>query len=166
MNNAPTITIRPATWPDDEAVATGLLQNYAAHLAQTPEPILLEAYSGELATLAELWSEPHGVLLLAFFYGKAAGCVAVKVLTDPAGCCELKRLWVELAAQGLGLGRCLVQAAIAWSTARGAARLLLDTVPAAMPQATKLYCSLGFTDTARYNDNAVPGLRFQQLKLR
>ncbi len=78
----------------------------------------------------------------------------------------MKRLWVEPAHRGLRLGRQLAQAAIAWSRDHGSAVLLLDTVPAAMPEAGALYRSLGFVETERHNSNPVPGLQFLKLFLR
>ncbi len=162
------VSIRPAIWPADEAVAINLLQNYADHLAAGhggAAGICLEGYSRELASLAQLWSAPNGVLLLAFVDESPAGCVAVKVRHDRPGSCEMKRLWVEGHARGHSLGRGLAQAAIEWARTQGASSLLLDTVPEAMPQAVALYLSLGFRVTDRHNSNPVPGLQFLQLDL-
>jgi hypothetical protein len=43
---------------------------------------------------------------------------------------------------------------------------VLDTVQEAMPEAAALYQSLGFEEIGRFNDNAVPGVRFYRLMLR
>lgn len=161
--------IRIAAWPGDEEIARGLLRNYAAHLADRPggaANICIQNYDQELAAVAHLWSPPRGALLLAFVGEHPAGCVAIKVREDRAATCEMKRLWVEPHARGHNLGRRLAEAAIVWSRAYGADTLLLDTVPAAMPQAAALYLALGFEVTKRHNDNPVPGLQFMQLRLR
>ena len=162
------VAIRPAAWPEDEAVAVRLLSNYGAYLGSNPggaASICLRNYTAELASLAQMFTEPDGVLLLAVVDGTAAGCVAVKRYIDRPSACEMKRLWVEPQAQGLGVGRLLAQAAIQWARAHGAVTLLLDTVPAAMPQAVALYRSLGFQQTERYNQNPVADLEFFQLHL-
>lgn len=163
-------TIRPAEWPRDEPAAIDLLRDYATFLGTNPNgpvEICLADYERELSGLAGHWSLPNGALLLAFLQnGPPAGCVAIKVRHDRPGSCEMKRLWVAADARGHRLGRRLAQAAIDWARQHGAGELLLDTVPAAMPGAAALYLSLGFVETARHNDNTVPGLQFMRLALR
>ena len=112
----PEIVVRPATWPADEATALPLLRRYADYLAALPTagpPVAIHGYDDELASLAQTWGEPNGVLLLAFVAGVLAGCVAVKARADRQ--CEMKRLWVEPHMRGCRLGRTLVLAAMAWS---------------------------------------------------
>lgn len=87
------------------------------------------------------------------------------VLPYRPGACELKRMWVEPAARGSGLGRMSVHAAVVWAKEHGAAELLLDTAPEAMPGAHRLYTSMGFVPMVRYNDNPVPGIVFLRLAL-
>jgi GNAT superfamily N-acetyltransferase len=155
--------VRQAQWPADQAAAVRLLRNYAAYLSANPAGaanICLVGYEAELASLVERWSKPNGALLLAFVEGEAVGCVAVKVRHDRPGCTEMKRLWVEPAGRGYGMGRRLAQASMDWSRENGFETILLDTVPAAMPEAAALYRALGFTETSRHNDNPVPGLVF------
>ncbi len=170
MKNADqNITIRPAQWPADEVVSTSLLRSYAHFLIHNPAGavnICLTDYEHELATLAERFSEPNGALLLAFIKDNPAGCVAIKIRHDRPGAGEMKRLWVDPAHRGHHLGETLTDAAIQWSRNHGLNTLLLDTVPAAMPQAAELYRSMGFRQTARHNDNPVPGLAFFELDLR
>ena len=160
------VAIRPAVWPQDQDTAKRLLRNYAAHLAGGPANICIADFDRELDNIATAWSLPQGVLLLAFAAEQPAGCVAVKVRHDRHATCEMKRLWVEPAARGHSLGRRLSQSAIRWASDFGADTLLLDTVPAAMPQAAALYVALGFTETERHNTNPVPDLQFMQLRLR
>ncbi len=167
--NYSAVVVRRATWPHDEAAAVRLLHSYAAFLANRPNDatsICLTDYGVERARLTTCFSEPTGVMLLAFLSSDAVGCVAVKACSDKSAACEMKRLWVEPAAQGSGLGRLLAETAIQWARDRGAAMLLLDTVPEAMPKAAALYRSLGFLPTERYNKNDVPGLQFLRLNLR
>ena len=166
MRSSAAALIRIAAWPQDEDIARTLLRNYAAHLAGGPASICIADYGQELANLSTVWSLPKGVLLLANLAERPAGCVAIKVRHDREGACEMKRLWVEPDARGHSLGRQLAEAAIGWARDFGAHTLLLDTVPAAMPQAAALYGALGFTETVRHNSNPVAGLQFLQLRLR
>ena len=163
------ISIRKAVWPQDEATARALLRNYAAYLADSPggsANISIQDFDRELDSLPAMWSLPNGVLLLASLADRPAGCVAIKVRHDRSAACEMKRLWVEPHARGHSLGRRLAEAAVEWSRSYGADTLLLDTVPAAMPQAAALYLALGFTATERHNSNPVAGLQYMQLHLR
>jgi GNAT superfamily N-acetyltransferase len=162
------ITIRCAEWPQDEAVAVGLLRNYAQFLIHNPAGavnICLADYDRELTRLAERYVEPEAALLLAFVGEQPAGCVAIKRRQDRPGACELKRLWTEPVARGRKLGRALAEAAIDWSREHGAHTVLLDTVENAMPDAVRLYRALGFLRTERHNDNPVDGLLFMELRL-
>jgi hypothetical protein len=43
--------------------------------------------------------------------------------------------------------------------------VVLDTVNEAMPEAAELYCSLGFEEITRFNENPIPGVRFYKLLL-
>ena len=165
---ASAITIRTAIWPQDQAVATTLLRNYARFLVENPAGavnICLVDYDKELAGLAERYVEPQAALLLAFAGDVPVGCVAIKQRADRLGSAEMKRLWTEPIARGTGLGRALAEAAIAWSGAHGAHTVLLDTVATAMPEAVRLYHSLGFVETLRHNDNPVDGLLFMELRI-
>lgn len=169
IREAPSIEIRPAAWPADQGVSEALLRGYAAHLAKglhTGAGICLTNFEQELAEAATRWSLPRGVLLLAFVDGEPCGCVGLKLLPEPhSDACELKRLWVEPGARGLGLGRALVEVAADWCCRQGRPTMLLDTVPAAMPEAVSLYRAVGFQETERYNANDVPGILFMERQL-
>lgn len=165
---AESTAIHEARWPCDLEAARALLRNYEQHLRSGgagKAHIHVEGYDWELAELPKYWGGPDAALLLAWREGQAAGCAAVHVLPYRPGACELKRMWVEPAARGSGLGRMLVHAAVAWAKEHGAAELLLDTAPEAMPGAHRLYTSMGFVPMVRYNDNPVPGIVFLRLAL-
>ena len=162
------IAIRAACWPNDLQVARLLLRHYAEFLIHNPAgavDICLTDYEEELAALPERYAESEAVLLLGFLGSDAVGCVAVKQRRDRPGDCEMKRLWTEPAARGTGMGRELIEAAIAWSRRQGATTLLLDTVAAAMLDAVRLYRRMGFVETERHNANPVSGLLFMRLDL-
>lgn len=73
---------------------------------------------------------------------------------------EMKRLWVRPIARGLGLGRSLTLAVIDRARQAGRKAMYLDTAPASMSSAHRLYLDLGFEPCAPYNDNPVEGLAY------
>jgi GNAT superfamily N-acetyltransferase len=160
------ILIREAVGAAEVEVARGLMRAYGEYLGANPAGaanICLQNYERELAGLPGQYQAPDGVLLLAWVDGVAAGCCAVRVLRKgrvPERGCEMKRLWVESGFRGLGLGRRLAEAAIAWAAGAGYEAMYLDTVPAAMPEANAMYAALGFERVGRYNDNMIEDVVF------
>jgi putative acetyltransferase len=108
------------------------------------------------------------------FHEQGGGCLMARSLGTPVGfvawrtvpvniaqdAWELKRLWVRPTGRGLGLGRALTQAVIDRAVAAGRKSLYLDTAPASMGAAHRLYLEMGFTPCAPYNDNPVEGLAY------
>jgi hypothetical protein len=135
------------------------MQEYSDHLADSPSgaaSICLTGYEQELRNLPEGYAS----ILLAEVDGIPAGCVALREILRDRRACEMKRLWVASGFRGLGLGLRLVEQAIDWATIQGFQSIYLDTVPAAMPEAGRLYASLGFVPVERYNQNPLPGVEF------
>jgi putative acetyltransferase len=159
-----------AQWPQDTEEARAMLAHYGQFLAASPvgsTGLCLIGYSAELDALPGKYKEDDADLFLARLQGKVAGCVAVskRVLPDGRLAAEMKRLWTEPAFRGRGLGRALIDAAIAWARSHGCAALVLDTVGDAMPEAGALYRSLGFEETERFNENPIAGVQFYLLKI-
>lgn len=119
-------------------------------------------FAEELKGLPGAYAPPSGVLLLGRVEGIAAGCVAVRRLSDEDA--EMKRLFVRDAFRGLGLGERLARRAILWARRAAYHRLLLDTLPS-MSAAHQLYRRLGFKETQAYRFNPVEGARFMTLNL-
>jgi len=171
------VQVRVAQGAAEVEVVRSLMREYGdylEHLAEEPAKaasICIGGYEGELAGLPAPYVAP-GVLLLAWVEGEAAGCVALKPLRvngaaagAAAMALELKRLWVRRGFRGLALGRRLMQAALDFARAAGATAVYLDTVPAAMPEANRLYEAMGFQRVERYNDNDVANIAFFRLGL-
>lgn len=153
------ILVREAAGAKDVAAVRRLMQAYGEHLAANPAgaaSICLEGYERELEGLPG----GYAVLLLALVDGEPAGCVALRSLKQAEPACEMKRLWVDGRFRGLRLGRLLVEEAISWAERTGFTAMYLDTVPAAMPEANRLYEAMGFVRVERYNENPVADLAF------
>lgn len=158
------IVVREAVGAEDVATVRRLLQGYGDYLAANPAGaanICIEGYAEELERLQELYF----VLLLAEVDGVAAGCVALRLVAKDESGCEMKRLWVDGAFRGLGLGRRLVEEVVLWAKRLGWKTMYLDTVPAAMPEANRLYAAVGFERTERFNENPLAGVVFFRLSL-
>ena len=119
-------------------------------------------FNTELAELPGEYSEPSGCILIARIDSAIVGCVALRDLGSMV--CEMKRLYVQPAFRGEGVGRQLAKSIIAEARSRGYREMKLDTV-ASMNQAIQLYNSLGFKQTAPYRHNPIQGAVFMQLEL-
>jgi len=153
------ILVREAVGAEDVALVRRLMRAYGEHLAVNPAgavDICIEDYERELEGLPG----PYVALLLASVDKAAAGCVALKTLHLEERACEMKRLWVDGGFRGFGLGRRLVEEAIGWAQRMGFEAMYLDTVPAAMPEANRLYEAMGFVQVERYNENPVADIVF------
>ncbi|EWM12291.1 bifunctional helix-turn-helix transcriptional regulator/GNAT family N-acetyltransferase [Kutzneria sp. 744] len=114
-----------------------------------------QAYFADLAVLFEDGFSPDAVLqpaievvLLARLGEATVGCVA---LYEPEpGVWELKRMWVDSSARGLGLGRRLLAEAEALARQRGASAMRLDT-NRSLTGAIALYRSAGFEEVPPFN---------------
>lgn len=91
-----------------------------------------------------------------------AGFIAWRALpaTVSPDAWELKRLWVRPAGRGLGLGRALTEAVLHRAKTAQRKAVFLDTAPASMAAANRIYLQLGFVPCAPYNDNPVEGLAY------
>ena len=75
--------------------------------------------------------------------GAAVGCGAIVIAAD--GTAEVKRMWVDPAARGGGIGRHILQALMDAARAAGISALQLET-GVDQPEALTLYRRAGFTE--------------------
>ncbi len=136
-----------------------LFEEYAQSLGID---LSFQGFDDELASLPGGYSPPGGRLLLAEDGLRPVGCVGVRPLDD--GICEMKRLYVRPEARGLGVGRKLAEAAIAFGKSARYRAMRLDTLPT-MGSAQELYRQLGFREVGAYRYNPVPGTSFMELDL-
>lgn len=157
----PRFAIRRTETPDDLAAIASLFRAYAASI---DVDLAYQGFEAELAGLPGKYAPPEGALLLAReTAGNPIGCVAFRPLPE-AGACEMKRLYAAPPARGSGLGRALVDAAVAEARQAGYTSMCLDTLPS-MAQAITLYRRFGFADTAAYYHTPVAGTLFLRLML-
>ncbi len=116
----------------------------------------------EVAELPGQYAPPSGRLLLALVDGVAAGCVALRPLTDTIG--EVKRLFVAPGYRGHSLGGRLLDALVEEAVEAGFASLRLDTLPF-MHSAVRHYQRMGFVEIAAYVREPLPGARYFELAL-
>ncbi|MGI5908066.1 MAG: GNAT family N-acetyltransferase [Christensenellales bacterium] len=125
--------------------------------------LCFQEFDSELDGLPGRYALPKGRLYLAYWEGAAAGCAALKPLSEER--CELKRLFVRPRFRGLKIGRALVERIIGDAAACGYRELVLDTLPR-LTGATALYEKLGFRPVAPYYDNPIPDALFFGLVLK
>lgn len=101
------------------------------------------------APAAEL-TPPLGLMLVARVDARAVGCGGVRKLEAHAA--EIKRMWIDPSARGLGIGRRLLVALELAAAELGCDTVRLDTA-AALTEARALYQGAGYREIAPYNDN-------------
>jgi putative acetyltransferase len=143
------IAIDSIATPEDAAAFARLNEEWiTAHFA-------LEAKDREL--LADPFGRyvaPGGDVLIARHDDEVLGCVALEPDADGT-VFELSKMAVSPAAQGHGLGRRLLEAAIARARALGATALFLGSNDRLAP-AVHLYESVGFRHVAREDIGPMP----------
>lgn len=104
---------------------------------------------------AGVTAEPHeltppaGCMLVAYLYGEAVACGAVKHLAG--GPTDIKRMWVSPAARGLGLGRRMLAELEQLARGAGAQTARLET-NRVLTEAIALYTSAGYREVPAFND--------------
>jgi GNAT superfamily N-acetyltransferase len=151
------------------AEARELLLEYGRFVVAQPGAarFCFGALEHEAARLPHSYLEQGGGCLIAHAHGNPAGFIAWRTLpvTVAPNAWELKPLWVRPVARGLSLGRVLTQAVLDRAAAAGCKAVYLDTAPASMAAAHRLYLDLGFEPCAPYNDNPVEGLAWLKKSL-
>lgn len=159
-----TFTIQPAQVTDLDDVRA-LMRRYQTWVNEALGlDLCFQSFDDELAALPGKYVSPSGNLWIARSTDTRAplGCVAVKALTESE--CEMKRLWVEDAAKGTGLGRALAETSIEFAKQAHYRTMKLDTLKR-MPAAVSLYRKLGFVETSAYVHNPEPDVLYMALEL-
>lgn len=164
VDHLPSMTIKPACslelarTPQDMQDVAMLFKEYSTAIGV--DLYGLQGFQKELDSLPGKYALPHGELFLSRdAQGAPLGCVAVKPLPETEGACELKRLFVQPSARGLGLGRKLLAAAIDWARAAGYKTMYLDSLPT-LKSALAVYEDAGFSQVEKYWESPVPGVLY------
>jgi GNAT superfamily N-acetyltransferase len=101
----------------------------------------------------EVFSPPHGRLLLATDESQATGVACLKRIREGMG--EIKRMYVRPEFRGQGIGRLLLEALISEAQQIGYQALRLDSTRF-MKRAHSLYRSAGFREIEPYPESEIP----------
>jgi GNAT superfamily N-acetyltransferase len=150
----------PASAQETEAVRD-LFREYAESLGFS---LGFQGFEKEMAAFPGAYAPPDGALLLARVAREGtwhdAGAVGLRPFAP--GICEMKRMYVRPTFRGLGLARTLALTLIDLARTRGYRAMRLDTVPAQMRAAERLYRELGFVDIPPYYDSPLEAVYLER----
>jgi putative acetyltransferase len=150
------ITYRIANKEADFEQGKRLFEEYVASLGVD---LSFQDFSNELKTINQQYNQPAGALLLAFKETAAIGCAGIrKIDTETA---ELKRMYVQDAFRGYGMGVHLLERSIQIAKDLGYKKIRLDTLQN-MTKAQALYRSFGFYEIASYRFNPLEGAIYME----
>ena len=87
--------------------------------------LAFQNYDQELATLPGKYAPPYGRLLLAYYSGQLAACVALRPFNENQA--EIKRLFVRPLFRRMGIARALLEKIVQEAAAIGYSQVILDT---------------------------------------
>lgn len=154
------ITIIAAESPEHIGILRTLFTEYQHWLGVS---LCFQGFDQELASLPGAYAPPLGRVYLAAADGTFCGCIALRPMKDE-GVCEMKRLYVQEAFRGHGIGRMLTQRIVDDARAIGYRTMRLDTLQR-METARMLYRSLGFTEVPAYYHNPIEETVYLELEL-
>lgn len=119
-------------------------------------------FEAELANIHHQYALPEGGIIGIFDNKKMIGCAGIRKFKNDQA--EIKRMYIQEAYQGRGLGKKLLVEAIQLARDLNYKTLLLDTMPI-MASAIYLYESFGFQRIAPYRYNPFEDAIFMALEL-
>lgn len=122
-----------------------------------------QSFAEDIDKMPVGYEPPDGICLIAYGDGVALGVVALRRLDSTT--CEMKRLYVRPDAQGMGIGKLLVERLIQEAKRLGYSCMRLDNSRSVMEKANALYKTMGFYEIRPYNDNFVADSYFMERKL-
>ena len=153
------INIKQAVSPEDILSAKQLLVDYQKYLGID---LCFQGFDDELAHLPGKYAPPRGRLYLSEVNDEPAGCIAFYEMEKDVA--ELKRLFVKQDFRGAGIGRMMIERAIADARRIGYKKVRLDSL-ARLQQASDLYRKLGFDTCEPYNQNPEEDVYYMELSL-
>lgn len=158
MESVAYIVREVATGEDLEQVRR-LVRAHGDARATTPG---VEYVYEDAARMPGPYAPPGGGIWLAVAGDVGVGCVALRPIGGRVA--EVKRMFVDAEWRGRGVGRALMDAAIAGARSRAYATVRLGTLDD-MLAAQALYRSLGFSPVERYRPDELVDTRFFELSL-
>ena len=149
------LKIYPVKTDEDIRIAKTLFVEYVEFLKKVLSeyagvPWLVQYYRDfqeETDHLPARYAQPEGIILIAEYDDRPAGCVALGKLADNV--CEMKRLFVRPENRRKGIGAALCEALMGQAIKMGYIHMRLAT---ALEPPKALYQSLGFKEIAPYRD--------------
>jgi ribosomal protein S18 acetylase RimI-like enzyme len=139
--------------------AKELFEEYATWLGID---LCFQKFDEELLQLREMYGLPTGAILLYKTEEGFGGCVAIRDKGNNIA--ELKRMYIKPEYRGRGVGKILLEKALALSKELGYKKIRLDTL-SSMTTAIQLYRSAGFYNIEAYYFNPEPAAVFFEKEL-
>lgn len=136
-----------ATTEEHFSAAVNLFTEYAEWLNID---LSFQHFDEELSSVQSMYNNEAGGIILVKEADTYIACVAVRK-SEP-GIAELKRMYVRPAFQQKGIGKQLLDAALALAKSCGYQKIRLDTLNTMLP-AMKLYTDNGFYEIPAYYFN-------------
>lgn len=142
---------------------TALKQLFQDYLTFLEIDLTFQNFQQELDQLPSKYAPSHrGQLYLAQYEGQFVGCAGLYQFSETIA--EVKRVYVDPNYQGKGIGRALMEVAIADAKAFGYEQLYLDSLKR-LGNARRLYEKLGFVEIPPYNVNPYDDVYYMALDL-
>ncbi len=114
------------------------------------ENLDFQRFKEELAQPLKKYGKPLGSIILAYFNGNAAGCVAfTEFPNSDKKICEMKRLYVKPIYRKNKIGEALIEEILKSARIFGFEKMRLDSLKR-LQSATNLYKKFGFVTTEAY----------------
>lgn len=135
------ITVRPITPSDNQPLAKVIRDTLTEFKANHPGTVYFDPSTDHLY---ELFREPRSVYYVAEMNGVLAGGVGIFPTKGlPPDTCELVKMYLVPEARGIGLGKSLIEKALAHAREAGFKHVYIETMPE-LGQAMKVYERFGF----------------------
>jgi GNAT superfamily N-acetyltransferase len=145
--------------PQHFLAAQQLFKEYSAWLKVD---LCFQSFATELENLATMYGPNEGGIILYEQDGFFVACGAIR--KKNATTCELKRMWVQDAYKGKGIGQQILLQCIQLAKQKNYTTIVLDTLQRLQP-AIALYKKHGFTETTAYYNNPHPDTVYMQLSI-
>lgn len=124
--------------------------------------LCFQNFDKELQQLSIMYAATSGGIVLCKKDNDFIGCSAIRKIDTTS--CELKRMWVQLPYQKLGIGEKLLKECVALAKKLNYKEIRLDTLKRLQP-AIKLYKKYNFIETEAYYKNPNNDVVYMKLVL-